>query len=38
MSSVFLSGFEFDPIAWAEESYEAAVEIYKVLVDCGCYV
>lgn len=28
--SVYLTGFEFDPVAWAEESYEAAMEIYKV--------
>lgn len=30
--SVHLSGFVFDPVAWAEESYEAAIEIYKVIV------
>lgn len=30
--SVYLSGFVFDPVAWAEESYEAAIEIYKVSI------
>lgn len=30
--SVYLSGFVFDPVAWAEESYEAAIEIYKVII------
>ena len=28
--SVYLSGFEFAPAEWAEESYNAAIEIYKV--------
>ena len=35
--SIYASGFEFDPLAWSQESYEAGKSIYDVVVDDEIY-
>lgn len=35
--SIYASGFEFDPLAWSQESYEVGKSIYDVIVGDGVH-